>query len=107
MNSTICVREHKYLVYFPCAYCMLTLDVPILFLSKYRSPRLLFLKFFGRTDLRISASKAKFDAKSDFEVHLAVAPQKPGQNYEKLSFRIKMFAICFLSALKNEMLGIV
>ena len=31
---------------------------------------------FGRTDLRIGVSGGKFDAESDFEVCLAVAPQK-------------------------------
>ena len=41
---------------------------------------------FGHTDLRIGLSKAKFDAESDFEVRLAVAPQKPDQNREKLIF---------------------
>ena len=38
---------------------------------------------FGRIDLRKGASKAKFDARSDFEVRLAVAPQKPKQNSKK------------------------
>ena len=38
---------------------------------------------FGRTDLQIGVSRAKFDAESDFEVRLAVAPQKPGQISEK------------------------
>ncbi len=42
---------------------------------------------FGHTDLRIGLSRAKFDAESDFEVRLAVAPQKPSQNSEKLIFR--------------------
>ena len=42
---------------------------------------------FGRTDLRIGVSGAKFDAESDFEVRLAVAPQKTSQNSEKLIFR--------------------
>ena len=41
---------------------------------------------FDRTDLRKAVSGAKFDAESDFEVHLAVAPQKPGQKDEKLFF---------------------
>ena len=41
---------------------------------------------FGRTDLRKGVSGAKFDAESDFEVRLVVAPQKPIQNYEKLIF---------------------
>ena len=47
---------------------------------------------FGRTDLRKGISRAKFDAKFDFEVRLAVAPQKPGQNIEKLIFRCENFA---------------
>ena len=46
---------------------------------------------FGRTDLRIGVSGAKFDAESDFEVRLAVAPQKPDQNCEKLIFRSQKF----------------
>ena len=48
-----------------------------------------FYRILGCTDLRISVSRAKFDAESDFEVHLAVAPQKPKQNNEKLIFRSK------------------
>ena len=44
---------------------------------------------FGRTDLRIGVSGAKFDAESDFEVRLAIPPQKPGQNSEKLILRSK------------------
>ena len=31
----------------------------------------------GYVNVRINASGTKFDAESDFEVHLAVAPQKP------------------------------
>ena len=50
---------------------------------------LLSSMIFGRTDLRIGVSGAKFDARSDFEVRLAVAPQKPSQNSEKLIFRTK------------------
>ena len=46
----------------------------------------------GRTDLRKDVSGAKFDAGSDFEVRLAVAPQKPGQNSTKLIFRSTNFA---------------
>ena len=44
---------------------------------------------FGRTELRIGASKAKFDVESDFEVRLAVALQKPDQISEK---RLKFLA---------------
>ena len=62
---------------------------------------------FGRTDLRKGVSRAKFDAESDFEVHLAVAPQKPCQNSEKTIFRPEKFAKQFFSASKNEMSGIV
>ena len=51
---------------------------------------------FGRTDLRKGASKAKFDAGSDFEVRLAVAPQKPGQNSIQLIFQSKKHYQLFL-----------
>ena len=37
---------------------------------------------FDRTDLRISVSEAKFDAESDFEVRLAVAPPESIKNNE-------------------------
>ena len=47
---------------------------------------------FGRTDLRISVSKAKFDEEADFEVHSAVARQKPRQISEKRKFRSENFA---------------
>ena len=60
----------------------------------------------GRTDLRKGVSGAKFDAESDFEVRLAVAPQKPSQNCKKPIFRPKNFAF-FFSASKNETLGII
>ena len=46
---------------------------------------------FGRTDLRIGLSEAKFDAEADFEVRSAIAPQKRDQIGEKLIFR----SICF------------
>ena len=51
-----------------------------------KRPRVNFFMKFGRTDLRRGVSGAKFDAESDFEVRLAVALQKPGQNCEKLIF---------------------
>ena len=38
------------------------------------------------TDLRKGSSEAKFDEEEDGEVRLAVAPQNPGQNCEKLKF---------------------
>ena len=60
---------------------------------------------FNRTDLRKAVSGAKFDAESDFEVRLAVASQKPGQNSQKLIYRSEKFAD-FLLASKHEMLGL-
>ena len=44
---------------------------------------------FGRTDLRKSLSRAKFDEAADFEVRSAVAPQKPCLLSEKQNFRSK------------------
>ena len=44
---------------------------------------------FGRTDLRKAASGAKFDAESDVEVRLAVAPPKSIKNDENLISEIK------------------
>ena len=38
----------------------------------------LFFTIFGRTDLRIGQSEAKFDAEADFQVRFAIALQKPG-----------------------------
>ena len=38
---------------------------------------------FGRTDLRIGVSRAKFDEKSDFDVQKSLAPPKSVQNNEK------------------------
>ena len=51
---------------------------------------------FGRTDLRKGVSGAKFDAESDFEVRLAVAPQKPSKNNKKLICRSKISPFYFL-----------
>ena len=67
----------------------------------------IFLAIFGRTDLRISLSEAKFDAEADFDVRSAVAPQKPDQIDEKLFFRSQKFPEKFFSVPKNEMLQIV
>ena len=64
-------------------------------------------RVFGRTDLWISVSRAKFDEEADFEVRPAVAPQKPRQISEKRKFRSKIFAENFFSASKNKMSGTV
>ena len=39
--------------------------------------------FIGRTDLRISLSRAKFDVEADFDVRSAVDRPKPRQISEK------------------------
>ena len=45
---------------------------------------------FGRTDLRIGVSGAKFDADVDFEVHFTPAPLKISKKCEKLMFGPKI-----------------
>ena len=46
---------------------------------------------FGRTDLRIGGSRAKFDVEVDGKIRLAVTPPKPNEINEKLIFRSKNF----------------
>ena len=41
---------------------------------------------FGRTEVIIGASKAKFCRESFGEVRFCIAPQKPGKNDEKRLF---------------------
>ena len=60
----------------------------IIMLTQYYDFQLIFI-IFGRTDFRKGVSGAKFDAESDFDVRLAVALQKPGQQCEKTIFRSK------------------
>ena len=62
---------------------------------------------FGRRDLRISVSEAKFDGEADFEVRSAVAPQKTRQISKNRNFRSEFFAEKKFSVLKNETSGIV
>ena len=47
---------------------------------------------FGRTDLIIGQSKAKFCEESAGDVRFCVAPQKPGKNVEKRVFETNIFA---------------
>ena len=47
------------------------------------------LMIFGRTDLRISLSGAKFDAEADFDVRSGVALSKPHRIDEKLMSETK------------------
>ena len=60
------------------------------------------LTIFGRTDLRISVSGAKFDEEADFDVHSAVGFPKPHQINEKLIFQSKKFADFFFSVEKSK-----
>ena len=46
---------------------------------------------FGRTDLRIGGSEAKFDVDVDGDVRLVAAPPKPHKINEKLVFRSENF----------------
>ena len=46
---------------------------------------------FGRTDLRIGGSRAKFDVEVDGKVHLVVTPPKPFEINEKPIFLIRKF----------------
>ncbi len=43
------------------------------------APTEIFLRLFGRTDLRIGACKAKNCEELDFEVRLSIDPPKLGQ----------------------------
>ena len=52
----------------------------------YSGEKILKLTFFGRTDLRISLSRAKFDEEVDFEVRSAVALQNSHQINKKSKF---------------------
>ena len=49
------------------------------------------MTIFGRTDLRISLSGAKFDPEADFDVRFAVARQNPCQIGKKQKFSIQNF----------------
>ena len=61
----------------------------------------------GHTDLRTSVSKVKFDEEADFEVRLAVAPQKSCEKCEKPKKLRELFAENLFSTSKNEMSQIV
>ena len=51
-----------------------------------------FFSIFGRTDLRISLSGAKFDEEADFDVRSAAGPPKPYQIDENMIFRSEHLA---------------
>ena len=52
----------------------------------------LFLMIFGRIELILSVSEAKFDAEADFEVHRPPNPQNPSKNAKNFFFGSKIFA---------------
>ena len=64
-----------------------------------------FFMIFGRTNLWMGVSGAKFDAESDFEVRLAVAPQKPSQICKKLILLIRKVADFFFRPRKIKCRG--
>ena len=68
---------------------------------------IIFLTIFGRTDLRISLSGAKFDPEADFDVRFAVARQNPRQISKKRNFRSEIFAEENVFASKNQTSEIV
>ena len=63
---------------------------------------ILFVMIFGRIELILSVSEAKFDAEADFEVRLAVARQKPRLFGEKRNFSSKLFADFFFRRRKMK-----
>ena len=71
----------------------------------YAYEKFLNLTIFGRTDLRISLSGAKFDADADFDVRSAVAPPKPHQIDETLIFRSENVPDLFFHALEPGLGG--
>ena len=56
---------------------------------------------FGRTELIISVSKAKFDEEADFEVHRPPNPQNPNEKRKKLFFRTEIFRQFFFSGVEK------
>ena len=61
-----------------------------------------FFTIFGRTDLRISLSKAKFDPEADFDVRFAVARQNPRQIGKKQNFPSEFFVENFSFGVGNS-----
>ena len=62
---------------------------------------------FGRTDLRIGVSGAKFDSESDFEVRFVVGPPKPSENSEKQKTCPEILPTNIFCMSKNEMLVVI
>ena len=56
----------------------------------------LFLMIFGRIELILSVSEAKFDAEADFEVHRPPNPQNPDKKTQKTFFSDRKISPKFL-----------
>ena len=61
-----------------------------------------FVMIFGRTDLRTSLSRAKFDPEADFDVRFAVARQNPHQIGKKQNFPSNIFTEQFFCSVGNS-----
>ena len=72
-----------------------------------RAPTDIFLRFFGRTDLRIGASRAKNCEEVDGEVRLPVQPPKLALKGETNVSRPKNFVEQKIFWPKIELMGIV
>ena len=59
----------------------------------------------GRTDLTISQSKVKFDARADGDVRLAVRRPKPHKNSEKRNFFFRKFRRKFFFGVEKLFVG--
>ena len=57
---------------------------------------------FGRTDLRISLSGAKFDPEADFDVRFAVARQNQYQISKRPNFPSEIFAEKKIVGVRNS-----
>ena len=67
----------------------------------------MFWTFFGRTELILGASKAKYCEELDFEVHFHVAPPNPDKNTEKRISETEKYPEKKVRVSKQKMSGIV
>ena len=67
----------------------------------------MFWTIFGRTELILGASKAKYCEELDFEARFYVTPQIPDKNTEKRISETEKIRKKKVRVSKNEMSGIV
>ena len=67
----------------------------------------MFWTIFGRTELILGASKAKYSEELDFETRFYVTPQIPDKNTEKRISETEKIRKKKVRVSKNEMSGIV